>query len=133
MRRESQSLSARRRAGKLTSISNSAPTGNSLRLAQMALQIVRQFRVSRRTAYRHLQNHTLPASNRRIGCDGKSRPAGNGGRYIGDVEKNLLLSVQALRRADRFACEQGVSADDLKALEIIKTEAVEILERWRQA
>jgi DNA-binding transcriptional ArsR family regulator len=95
-------------------------------------ELAKKFGVSRATVYRHLKRGMLPAAIRRIGRDGKTYPAGNDRRLIGKVKKNLLLSVQALRRADNFACEEGVSADEATLLGKIYSEALEILARWRE-
>jgi hypothetical protein len=91
-----------------------------------------EHKISLRTAYRHLARGTTPASDRRIGVDGKTYPAQLRKRRPGrtPLERELALTRQALNRADKKAGQQDVDGGDVEALRRIVSTTNEILSRW---
>ena len=108
-----------------------APDGNQ-HFVDPAWLLQHKFGISRRSAYRHIRNGTTPNTQRLIGRDGKTYPAGS---YIPAemVEKNLRLAWQAFKRAERKADEGGISQADVARLEKLSEAVLDTLGRWRAA
>lgn len=103
-------------------------------LKRRALEIAEKFKTSLRTGYRYARAGTEPASDRRIGRDGRVRSVPNvPRRRSGHVERELRLSIQALRRADRKVFPAGFCDDEIVILSEIVATAGEMLDRWRGA
>ena len=100
-------------------------------LTKQAVEFCQKFKVSLATGYRHAKRGTTPATERRIGCDGKRYPAGTGGRSIGPVERELRLARQALNRADDKGCSNGITQNDLSVLHEILRLAKDAVVRWQ--
>ena len=62
-----------------------------------ALDLVEKFHISLPSAYRHLAKGTVPASERRLGRDGRRYPAGK--PRVEPVNRDLKLAWSALNRA----------------------------------
>jgi hypothetical protein len=125
----------------ISNCNNFVAPGNNIHLqhrggrTRQAKTMAQNFKISLATAFRHLRRGTTPSSDRKTGRDGKTYPAGTGERSISAVERELRLTMQALRRADTKACERefGVSDDESDLLKKIGGEAYEVLSRWRPA
>src|SRR5436190_19042192 len=78
----------------------SGPSVNPNHLRKSAVSdLCEKFKISRPSAYRHLQRGTTPATVRHVGNDGKRYPAGKGrhqSRY--SAERDLNLAHRALTR-----------------------------------
>jgi len=101
-------------------------------LTQKAMVMAAEYKISLRTAYRHLARGTVPSADRRIGMDGKTYPAPplRLGYNRTPLERELALTRQALNRADKKACEQGIGFADVHALRRIVATATEMVARW---
>lgn len=101
-------------------------------LTQTAKAMAAEHQLSLRTAYRHLARGTTPADDRRIGMDGKTYPARPRGLRPErtSLERNLGLTWQALNRADKKACQNGVADNEVVSLRRIIVTATEMLNRW---
>jgi hypothetical protein len=88
--------------------------------------------LSLRTAYRHLARGTTPSDDRRIGMDGKTYPARPRGLRPErtSLERELALTWQSLNRADKDACQNGVTDNEVVTLRRIVSTATEMLNRW---
>ncbi|MEI7733167.1 MAG: hypothetical protein WCO56_26580 [Verrucomicrobiota bacterium] len=93
-------------------------------------QVATEYKVSLRTARRHLYAGTLPSQDRRFGSDGKTYPAGTGWKMRSRVAKDLALCGQALQRAHRKACEDGYDPDEHQTLLEIQRQLNEVVEMW---
>ena len=121
-------------------ISASVPPCSYGKVAQAAKAMVEKFkvsgeRISLRTAYRHLAKGTTPSVERCIGRDEKTYPRHPRGRsrIKSPVSRELALTYQALNRADKKACQDGVVENDRRMLARIVSDATEMLERWETA
>jgi hypothetical protein len=101
-------------------------------LTQAAKAMAAEHQLSLRTAYRHLARGTTPDDDRRIGMDGKTYPAYPRGLRPDrtPLERELALTWQALNRADKKACQNGIADTDVESLRRIITTATEMLNRW---
>jgi hypothetical protein len=105
-------------------------------LTKAAVEICQKFNVSLACAYRHLHRGTTPQIERRLGRDGKWRPAKTGRAMppVSAVMRELNLARQALIRADKKACDtEGINDEDVLALLKIISTAQEIIVRWEDA
>ena len=91
-------------------------------------------KISLRTAYRHLAKGTLPSKERRQGSDGKTYPAQNSNAKTqkSEVQSDLALCRQALKRADRKAVQYGLEPAEVRELGEILRAILEISERWNK-
>lgn len=91
-----------------------------------------EHKLSLRTAYRHLARGSTPFIDRRIGMDGKTYPAHPRGLRPSQtpLERELALTWQALNRADKKACQDGFTDNELVLLRRIVATATEMLQRW---
>ena len=101
-------------------------------LTQTAKAMAVEHQLSLRTAYRHLARGTTPANDRRIGMDGKTYPARPRGfrPERTSLDRELALTRQALNRADKHACQNGITDNDVMSLCRIVSTATEMLNRW---
>ena len=91
-----------------------------------------EHQLSLRTAYRHLARGTTPSDDRRIGMDGKTYPARPQGLRPErtSLERDLALTWQALNRADKAVCQNGIADNEVVTLRRIVAAATEMLNRW---
>jgi hypothetical protein len=104
-----------------------------------AKEMAEQFRVSGRTARRHIARGTTPDARRTIGADGKSYP-GSQESYAyclrpeppskHQLRRDLKVARNAVRRVVRA---EAFSDADLAELRIIASEAGDLLRRWTNA
>src|SRR6516162_8954753 len=101
-------------------------------LTQAAKAMAAEHQLSLRTAYRHLARGTTPDDDRHIGMDGKTYSAHPRGLRPDrtPLERDLALAWQALNRADKKACQNGIADTDVESLRRIITTATEMLNRW---
>lgn len=101
-------------------------------LTQTAKAMAAKRQLSLRTAYRHLARGTMPADDRRIGMDGRTYPAHPRGLRPErtSLERELALTWQALNRADKNACQNGITDNEVVSLRRIVSTATEMLNRW---
>jgi hypothetical protein len=101
-------------------------------LTQTAKAMAAEHQLSLRSAYRHLARGTTPADDRCIGMDGKTYPAHPRGLRPGrtSLERELALTRQALNRADKDACQNGIADNEVVTLRRIISTATEMLNRW---
>lgn len=120
-------------AGSIVRAMNATPTDKP-RLSQQARDMAKAHGLSIRTAYRHLARGTEPATNRRIGGDGKTYPATTSRRIDRTkIGRELDLARQALRRAEKLAGAEGFFPDDLVKLKEVKTIVASMAISWRSA
>jgi hypothetical protein len=98
------------------------------------VELCERFGISISCAYRHIKRGTTPAAERHTGRDGKTYPASipRARPPKSQVMRELDLSRQALSRASRKACEQGVYKTDLAALRAIILLAQSIAASWQE-
>ncbi len=114
-------------------LSQSSESGSDCpNLTQTAKAMAAEHKLSLRTAYRHLERGTTPSDDRRIGMDGKTYPAQPRGLRSErtSLERELALIWQALKRADKDACQNGIADHEVVSLRRIISTATEMLNRW---
>jgi hypothetical protein len=111
---------------------NSESGSDCPNLTQTAKAMAAEHQLSLRTAYRHLARGTTPSDDRRIGMDGKTYPARPRGLRPKrtSLERELALTWQALNRADKNACQNGITDNEVVSLRRIVSTAAEMLNRW---
>ncbi len=97
-----------------------------------ALDLCERFKISLRSAYRHLQRGTTPASERRKGRDGVWHPAGNGGHTEHEPAlQDLRIAQCALNRASRRVATEGCTPAARAKLAWLIDLASATLAKWR--
>jgi hypothetical protein len=114
---------------------NRQQLADATKITKAAVEICQKFNVSLACAYRHLHQGTTPQIERRLGRDGKWRPATTGRAKppLSAVVRELNLCRQALNRADRKACEDGICDDELSALREVLRLGQDAIARWEGA
>lgn len=120
------------RSGSIRLTQNPESGSDCPNLTQTAKAMAAEHQLSLRTAYRHLARGTTPADDRRIGMDGKTYPARPRGLRPErtSLERELALTRQVLNRADKDACQNGITDNEVMSLRRIVSTATEMLQRW---